>query len=92
MVRVMLPFMLFLFSGYLGYHAFFGSRGYLALQEKRCSCMRLQEQYAALTAAREELQNRVSLVQEDIDPDWLEQYAWLLFRYVRPEKRVMLYR
>jgi len=37
------------------------------------------------------LRVKVSLLQENIDPDLMEQYMWLLFRNIDPKKKVILY-
>jgi cell division protein FtsB len=81
-----------LIAGYLGYHGFYGQRGYYSWQTKKNQVEVLRKRYQSILFDKETLQNKVSLLQNDIDPDLLEQYAWFLFRYVDPENKVLLYR
>lgn len=80
-----------LISVYLGYHGLHGQRGYYAWQEqkKRIALLELQEK--RLTAKYEALQIKVSLLQNNIDTDLLEQYMWMLFRHVDSDKKVIMY-
>lgn len=80
-----------LIAGYLGYHGFYGQRGYYSWQQKKTQIEGLKQHYETLLVDKEKLQNKVNLLQNEIDPDLLEQYAWFLFRYVDPEKKVLLY-
>ena len=76
--------------GYLSYHAVYGQRGYLAWCEKRKKLMDAAEELRMLRTSYECLAQKVNLMQEDIDPDILEQGAWTLLRQLSPNKFVIL--
>jgi len=90
--RLLSSALFLLIAGYLGYHGVYGQRGYYSWQAKKNQAEVLRKRYQSILFDKETLQNKVSLLQNDIDPDLLEQYAWFLFRYVDPEKKVLLYR
>ena len=80
-----------LISAYLGYHGLHGQRGYYVWQEKKQILTQLEIKEKRLLQKLHALRVKVSLLQENIDPDLMEQYMWLLFRNIDPEKRVILY-
>jgi cell division protein FtsB len=92
MVVQLISSVMFLFiSSYFGYHAMYGQRGYCAWQEKKIQSVTLKKSCQKALSANETLHNKVSIIQNEVDSDLLEQYAWLLFRYVDPKKKVLLY-
>ncbi len=90
--RLISSFLFLMIAGYLGYHGVYGQRGYYAWQEKKIQAAVLKKRCQILLSEKEKLQNKVTLIQNEIDPDLLEQYAWFLFRYLDPERKVLLYR
>ncbi len=80
-----------LISAYLGYHGLHGQRGYYVWQEKKQILTQLESKEKRLLQKWHALRVKVSLLQENIDPDLMEQYMWLLFRNIDPEKKVILY-
>jgi cell division protein FtsB len=75
---------------YLGYHGLHGHRGYYAWQEKKITLLQLTKREKSLANKNHILKKQVSLLQENIDLDLLEQYMWKLFRNIDPEKKVIL--
>jgi hypothetical protein len=77
-------------SGYFGAHAILGSRGILVWQEKQERVILLANTLKDLQMQRDRWLQKISLIQDAIDPDLLEQLAWTLFRLIDPQKRVIL--
>jgi hypothetical protein len=75
---------------YLGYHGLHGQRGYYAWQEKKITLLHLIKREKSLAHKNRVLKKQVSLLQEKIDPDLLEQYMWKNFRTIDPQKKVIL--
>lgn len=77
-------------TGYFSYHAFHGERGYFAWQQKKVHASALQKELIQFQAVKQSLSRKISLIHTHIDLDLLEQLAWLLFRAIEPNKRVIL--
>lgn len=88
--KVISVFIFSLISAYLGYHGLHGQRGYYVWQQKKQILTQLETKEKRLLQKLHALRVKVSLLQENIDPDLMEQYMWLLFRNVDPEKKVIL--
>ena len=78
------------FPFYIGYHSLYGSRGYFSLVEKKIECEELEKKYKNLCREKNTLEKKIELLQENIDSDLIEQYAWKLFRILDSKARVML--
>ena len=76
---------------YLGYHSLHGQRGYYAWQEQKKILCLLEDREKRLLSKYHALKIKVSLLQDNVDNDLLEQYMWLLFRSVDPDRKVILY-
>lgn len=76
---------------YLGYHSLHGQRGYYAWQMRKQELGQLASKERKLLSQCHVLQVKVNLLQDNIDTDLLEQYMWMLFRHIDPEKKVILY-
>ncbi len=77
---------------YLGYHSIYGQRGYHVRRELEHKVVESQKHLAKLRSQQAQLAQKVALMQKNIDLDILEQLAWTMFRYVSPEKKVILSR
>jgi cell division protein FtsB len=83
-------FFLMTVSGYFVYHAFYGKRGIHALREKEALLSEIQQEYQFVFKDLERLKNKVKLMQDTIDPDILQQQAWILLRCVPQDQKVIL--
>lgn len=86
-------FLMFLFalSVYLGYHSFYGSRGYYVLSLRRKQLEDLSDEFHNADLAHRQLVNKIKFMGDQVDPDLLEQQAWILLRHIAPSKKVIFY-
>ena len=59
---------------YFGAYAIWGNRGVLALEDTQAQLGIRQQQLAELTASRQRLEHRITLMEKD-DPDLVEELA-----------------
>lgn len=77
-------------SLYFFYHALYGQRGYNALLQKRMDLMVLKQKALYLEKNCTELQQKVELLEENIDEDLLEQQLWKKLCFLPGDKKVLL--
>lgn len=77
-------------SLYFFYHALYGPRGYNALVQKKTDLMILKQKFLYLEKNCKDLQQKVELLEENIDEDLLEQQLWKKLCFLSGEKRVLL--
>jgi cell division protein FtsB len=61
--------------GYFGAYAIWGNRGVLALEDTNAKLGIQQEQLAQLQDSRNRLEHRISLMEQNADPDLVEELA-----------------
>ena len=76
--------------GYFSYHAMYGPRGYVMLQEKTMLLRKAENELRKCKTAQDSLGQKVQLMWQNIDPDLLEQQAWRLLRQL-PADRVVIF-
>ena len=77
--------------GYFGYHMVHGDRGLLAWQRIGAELEASRAELDRLTAEREELEHRVSLLRRSsLDPDLLDERARLMLSLVGSDDVVVL--
>lgn len=89
--RLVTPAIAIAALGYFGFHAMSGELGMVgrAMIERQVS--ELEGELAVLTAERQELSARVSLLRpESLDPDMLDERARLNLNLVHPDELVVL--
>ncbi len=89
-LKWMCLFIIWAATGYFTYCTFYGPRGYFAWQEKKEHWEKVQQNFHQLQVQKKQLSQKIQLMQRDIDLDLLEQMGWQLFRYIEPDKKVIL--
>ena len=87
---ILISALLSVVTAYFVYYMVYGKKGYKVLCEKRQMLQRKLGEYNVLKEKHDRLQCKVNLMQDHIDPDVLEQQAWVLLRYLSPNKFVIL--
>ncbi|BDB96397.1 FtsB family cell division protein [Candidatus Hydrogenosomobacter endosymbioticus] len=75
---------------YFSYHAVYGKRGYIAWIEHKNRISEAKSELDLLSRQRAKLMDKISVMQDDIDKDSLEQLAWEQLRYIDNKKLVIL--
>lgn len=83
---------LWLISLYFLYHALYGQRGYIALLQKREEVQTIHQKDHNLEQQCQALHTKVSLLEDQIDEDLLEQEMWKKLCLLRKDKKVLLLR
>lgn len=86
-----IPLSLFCAFLYFSYHAVWGNRGYFAWIEKRKILAAAKRECAKVSEVRDQILQKVSLMQDRVDPDLLEQLAWTLLRRLPQHKVIVRY-
>lgn len=85
------PFLGLLALAYIGYHVINGKRGLLAWFERSDQVEQAEAELATLTAQREALEHRVSLLRpESLDLDLLDERARAVLNLVNPDDIVIV--
>jgi len=88
--KLAMPAITAVFLAYFSYHAFHGAYGVASRAELDAQAARLQLQLDGLTAERERLQLRVSLMRpESIDQDMIDERARETLNLVHPNDLVI---
>src|SRR5579862_2326807 len=87
---VMIPLTGAALMAYFAYHAVQGDRGLIAWWKLRYEIERTDLTLADVTAERQALERRVSLLRpESLDRDMLEERARIMLGFVHPDDRVV---